>query len=265
MNVQQHKISAVVQKYPLTSKSKLNGQNNNLKTYKIQINPSVEKLLKILWYFISSNIHNKRLSQSSSSSTIQDSIQSSATINHIEMMDSEGGTSSMNPSASNDYEYRDPSLPDWLPPPPPPPPKTFSLLPFTSAPQPLESSPYPSPTSLSPFNILPRRRPFDQRPLDPGLDQQDELTLFLVILTIAGFFGLIISMFLPFSLLLKSHQQSLGSPIGGFQPSYPYQPGFIQTPQFTSSIVAGRRRRKRDESWTINTVVRLHNASTEFN
>uniref|UniRef100_T1KYT6 Uncharacterized protein n=1 Tax=Tetranychus urticae TaxID=32264 RepID=T1KYT6_TETUR len=218
--------------------------------------------------------------------SLVESSQSSATINHGELADNEegGAASPEDSTGSGDYDYRANDLPDWMPPPPPPPP--VSVPPPPSRPTSssfLSSSPsslqlgsfpgrtpaYPLPTHTSLFHVLPRHGPFAHRPLEPGAShQKDEFTLFLVILTIAGFFGLIISMFMPFILLLQSQQQSLGSGLGGLQPVYPLQPGLVQPAQLgTGAVVANgkRRRRKRNDNPTVISIMAsLHDATMKF-
>lgn len=111
--------------------------------------------------------------------------------------------------ASNDEDYEtdqeneQPLQLNWLPPPPPPP-----SMALTSA----ES--FESMLQHENAHLIGGQRLH-------GLSHRhhkEEFTLFLVILTIAGFFGLIISMFMPFTLLLSQGNNMGFGGINGLQP-----------------------------------------------
>lgn len=147
-----------------------------------------------------------------------------------------------NPLDSNDYTDEEP---EWIPPPPPPPPP-LALLPAED---------FGQFHLQSPTELVPRRRPIR------GHQRRDDFTLFLVILTIAGFFGLIISMFVPFVLLLQSQMGGYGS-MGGLQPSIipatlGGMPGTVLGP---GTLMGGRRRRRRSMSQHLSIMKALHQA-----
>lgn len=94
-------------------------------------------------------------------------------------------------------------LEGWIPPPPPPPDTLFR--------RPSYSSPHHHLSSSS-FTRLASMRPHFSSSRLFG----DDFALFLVILTIAGFFGLMLAMFMPFTFLMN--QQPVGIGVG----QYPY-------------------------------------------
>lgn len=129
-------------------------------------------------------------------------------------------------------------LSDWMPPPPPPPPElSFRRRPFSS---PSFFAPSSSSSALSSL-------------FQPGASTRlfgDDFALFLVILTIAGFFGLMLAMFMPFTFLMQQQLPVGGYPVGigggglgiggiGGYPGAGVQSGYGGYPPY------GRRRRKR--------------------
>lgn len=138
------------------------------------------------------------------------------------------------PGVSGEIVYEDElggELSDWMPPPPPPPPElTFRRRPFSS----LSSS-------SSALSSL----------FQPGTSTRlfgDDFALFLVILTIAGFFGLMLAMFMPFTFLMQQQLPVGGYPVGiggaglGGYPGAGIQSGYGGYPPY------GRRRRRRKRS-----------------
>lgn len=117
------------------------------------------------------------------------------------------------------YEDEMHELEGWLPPPPPPPEHLFRrpLIPATTL------------TSLSSI-----RAPSFMT----GRLFGDDFALFLVILTIAGFFGLMLAMFMPFTFLMQQQPYAIG---GG----YGYPPyGQVATSGIYGYPPYGRRRRR---------------------
>lgn len=108
-------------------------------------------------------------------------------------------------------------LSDWIPPPPPPPPQGMI--------QRIVSRPT---TTTASYN----------RVFSRGTSARlfgDDFALFLVILTIAGFFGLMLAMFMPFTFLLQQ-PYAFGSPLAGYPAALTGYPGVY--PPY------GRRRRR---------------------
>lgn len=120
-------------------------------------------------------------------------------------------------------------LEGWIPPPPPPPETLFR--------RPSYHSPHHHQPS-STFTRLASMRPH----LSANRLFGDDFALFLVILTIAGFFGLMLAMFMPFTFLMN--QQPVG--IGGISP-YPYGQVSSVTPSSVYGYPYGRRRRSADD------------------
>ncbi|KAI1307218.1 hypothetical protein HDE_00827 [Halotydeus destructor] len=130
------------------------------------------------------------------------------------------------------YEDEVPSeLSDWIPPPPPPPPEAL----FRPARQwPLRGS-----SSNSQWGTVFNR---GQLQTQNGRIFGEDFALFLVILTIAGFFGLMLAMFMPFTFLL---QQPYGG-LGGGTLGYPAGAAQGFQPQNIASGYPPYGRRRRD-------------------
>lgn len=112
---------------------------------------------------------------------------------------------------------------EWIPPPPPPPEHLFRRPSYT-----------PSATA----STFQRLTGITRHPGSSARLFGDDFALFLVILTIAGFFGLMLAMFMPFTFLLQQQPVSVG-PYPGAQLGAPYgQYGYPY----------GRRRRRRHTS-----------------
>jgi hypothetical protein len=127
-------------------------------------------------------------------------------------------------SDHSDIVYEDEpyhELEGWIPPPPPPPEHLFHR-PLVPAPTFTRLSSIRAPSFMS-------SRLFG-----------DDFALFLVILTIAGFFGLMLAMFMPFTFLMQQQPYGISGGYGGY-PSYgqvPASSGIYGYPPY------GRRRRR---------------------
>lgn len=118
-------------------------------------------------------------------------------------------------------------LGEWIPPPPPPPEHLLSHR--------------PSYSPAVPASTFQRLTGIARHPGSSARLFGDDFALFLVILTIAGFFGLMLAMFMPFTFLLQQQPLSVTPyPTGQYgsygQYGYPY---------------GRRRRRRRDISQSI--------------
>lgn len=134
-------------------------------------------------------------------------------------------------------------LSDWMPPPPPPPPE--GVL------RPLRGFPGGSSTQLvqstSGFGSGLGGSVFKRGNLNTGARLfGDDFALFLVILTIAGFFGLMLAMFMPFTFMLNQQQSPLGgiNGLGGYPNAV-----FAGNPGALVGYPYGKRRRRR-KRWT---------------
>lgn len=114
-------------------------------------------------------------------------------------------------------------LEGWIPPPPPPPETLFRRPSFHSSHHHLPSSTFTRLASMRPH--FSSARLFG-----------DDFALFLVILTIAGFFGLMLAMFMPFTFLMNQQ------PVGIGVAPYPY--GQVSSaPSSVYGYPYGRKRR----------------------
>lgn len=149
------------------------------------------------------------------------------------------------PSVSGEIVYEDElggELSDWMPPPPPPPPElTFRRRPFSF------SGLSSSSSALSSL-------------FQPGTSTRlfgDDFALFLVILTIAGFFGLMLAMFMPFTFLMQQQLPVGGYPVGiggaglGGYPGAGIQSGYGGYPPMEEED-AGNEQRLKNNQFTSN-------------
>lgn len=110
---------------------------------------------------------------------------------------------------------------EWIPPPPPPPEHLFR-----------RPSSYAPPVAASTFSRL---TGISRHPGSSARLFGDDFALFLVILTIAGFFGLMLAMFMPFTFLLQQQPISVA----------PYPTGQYGSAYGQYGYPYGRRRRRR--------------------
>lgn len=116
---------------------------------------------------------------------------------------------------------------EWIPPPPPPPPEyLYHRKPstYSSAPASVPASTFQRLTGITRYPHSSSARLFG-----------DDFALFLVILTIAGFFGLMLAMFMPFTFLLQQQPLSVS----------PYPNGQYGAAYGQYGYPYGRRRRRR--------------------
>lgn len=143
------------------------------------------------------------------------------------------GGDDMPPGVLGEIVYEDEipgELSDWMPPPPPPPEHLFMRRPGSLS----SSMSYQKLSSIVRPSSGTSARLFG-----------DDFALFLVILTIAGFFGLMLAMFMPFTFLMQQQ------PLGGFAGGYPGAAAGLGYPAAGISSAAygypyGRRRKKRE-------------------
>jgi len=145
-----------------------------------------------------------------------------------------------NPDRDVVYEDEMQELDGWIPPPPPPPEDIFHR-PLLSASTFTRLASMRAPAFLS------------------GRLFGDDFALFLVILTVAGFFGLMLSMFMPFTFMMQ--QQQPYSVSSGY-------PGYGQVGSMgTSGIYGypyGRRRRRRSTQFSHKKDIAFHTLIKSF-
>lgn len=115
-------------------------------------------------------------------------------------------------------------LGEWIPPPPPPPEYLYRKPSTYSAPASVPASTFQRLTGITRYPHSSSARLFG-----------DDFALFLVILTIAGFFGLMLAMFMPFTFLLQQQPLSVS----------PYPTGQYGSAYGQYGYPYGRRRRRR--------------------
>lgn len=113
---------------------------------------------------------------------------------------------------------------EWIPPPPPPPEYLYRKPSTYSAPASVPASTFQRLTGITRYPHSSSARLFG-----------DDFALFLVILTIAGFFGLMLAMFMPFTFLLQQQPLSVS----------PYPTGQYGSAYGQYGYPYGRRRRRR--------------------
>ena len=119
------------------------------------------------------------------------------------------------------YEDELHELEGWIPPPPPPPDHLFHR-------------------PLIPAGTFTRLSSIRAPSFMSGRLFGDDFALFLVILTIAGFFGLMLAMFMPFTFLMQQQPYAVAS-AGGY--GYPGYPTPVPTTSGIYGYPYGRRRR----------------------